>query len=195
MPRSAEITETAVIFRLAESRIIALAAPAYPERIRTVAEGLARDGVSGLELCHAHLDSIRAARRVDGLLVGVGNVQSYSAAETATRGGAQFATAPAIDLAVVRACRELELPCFPSAATPSEIGRLAAAGVRTVRLFPVAFLGGPAFVEAVASVYPEIRFIPSGAIGPKSLHGYLGIASVSAVASTEGVVRTAGLSS
>jgi 2-dehydro-3-deoxyphosphogluconate aldolase/(4S)-4-hydroxy-2-oxoglutarate aldolase len=90
---------------------------------------------------------------------------------------------------VVHACRELELPFFPGVATPSEIGRLAAVGVRTVRVFPVELLGGPAFIEAVASVFPHMRFIPSGTIGPESLRGYLKVPSVLAVAGN-GLART-----
>jgi 2-dehydro-3-deoxyphosphogluconate aldolase/(4S)-4-hydroxy-2-oxoglutarate aldolase len=89
---------------------------------------------------------------------------------------------------VVHACRELELPFFPGVATPSEIGRLAALGVRTVRVFPVELLGGPAFLEAVAPIYPDMRFIPSGTIGPESLRGYLRVPSVLAVAGN-GLVR------
>jgi 2-dehydro-3-deoxyphosphogluconate aldolase/(4S)-4-hydroxy-2-oxoglutarate aldolase len=188
MTRVMDIAETAVIFRLAQIRIIALAAIDDPQQVETVGTSLSRGGVPCLELAHARLGTIRAARRVKGLLVGVGNVQSPDAAEIASRGGAHFATAPVTDMEVVHACRELELPFFPGVATPSEIGRLAALGVRTVRLFPVELLGGPAFVDAVASVYPQMRFIPSGTIGPESLRGYLKLPSVLAVAGN-GLVR------
>jgi 2-dehydro-3-deoxyphosphogluconate aldolase/(4S)-4-hydroxy-2-oxoglutarate aldolase len=189
MTRVMDITDAAVVGRLAHTRIIALAAIDDPEQVEAVGVTLCRGGVPCLELTHARLGSIRAARRVQGLLVGVGNVQSSDAAETAARGGAHFATAPVTDMEVVHACRELELPFFPGVATPSEIGRLAALGVRTVRLFPAELLGGPAFVEAVASVYPDMRFIPSGTIGPESLRGYLKVPSVLAVAGN-GLVRT-----
>jgi 2-dehydro-3-deoxyphosphogluconate aldolase/(4S)-4-hydroxy-2-oxoglutarate aldolase len=188
MTRVMDITETAILARLAQTRIIALAALDDPEQVETVGASLSRGGVPCLELTHARLGTIRAARRVEGLLVGVGNVQSPDAAEIASRAGAHFATASVTDMEVVHACRELELPFFPGAATPSEIGRLSALGVRTVRLFPVDLLGGPAFVEAVASVYPHMRFIPSGTIGPESLRGYLKVPSVLAVAGN-GLVR------
>jgi 2-dehydro-3-deoxyphosphogluconate aldolase/(4S)-4-hydroxy-2-oxoglutarate aldolase len=189
MTRVMDIAEAAVIARLAQTRIIALAAVDDPEQVEKVGESVSSGGVPCLELAHARLGSIRAARRVSGLLVGVGNVQSPDAAEIVARGGAHFATSPVTDMEVIHACRELELPFFPGVATPSEIGRLAALGVRTVRLFPVDLLGGPAFVEAVASVYPDMRFIPSGTIGPESLRGYLKVPSVLAVAGN-GLVRT-----
>jgi 2-dehydro-3-deoxyphosphogluconate aldolase/(4S)-4-hydroxy-2-oxoglutarate aldolase len=61
-------------------------------------------------------------------------------------------------------------------------------GVRTVRVFPAALLGRLDFLAAVASVYPDMRFIPSGGIGPESLRGYLRRPSVLAVAG-DGLVR------
>jgi 2-dehydro-3-deoxyphosphogluconate aldolase / (4S)-4-hydroxy-2-oxoglutarate aldolase len=188
MTRVMDIAEMAVIARLAQTRIIALADIDDPELVGTVGASLSRGGVACLELAQARFGSIRAARGVDGLLVGVGNVKSPDAAEIASRAGAHFATAPVTDMEVIHACRELELPFFPGVATPSEIGRLAALGVRTVRLFPVDLLGGPAFVEAVTSVYPDMRFIPSGTIGLESLRGYLKLPSVLAVAGN-GLVR------
>jgi 2-dehydro-3-deoxyphosphogluconate aldolase / (4S)-4-hydroxy-2-oxoglutarate aldolase len=188
MTRVMEIAETQVVARLAQTRIIALAAIDDAEQAELVGGRIVRAGVPVLELAHARLGLIRAARRVDGLLVGVGNVHTPEAAEIAYRGGAHFATAPVTDMEVIHACRELELPFFPGVATPTEIGRLAALGVRTVRVFPVDLLGGPAFVEAVAPVYPDMRFIASGTIGPESLRGYLRVPSVLAVAGN-GLVR------
>jgi 2-dehydro-3-deoxyphosphogluconate aldolase/(4S)-4-hydroxy-2-oxoglutarate aldolase len=89
---------------------------------------------------------------------------------------------------VVHACRELELPFFPGVATPSEIERLTLLGVRTLRVFPAELLGGPAFLQAMAAIFPDVRFIPCGGIGPESLRGYLNLPSVLAVAGS-GVIR------
>ena len=97
-------------------------------------------------------------------------------------GGAHFATAPATNMEVVHACRELELPFFPGVATPSEIERLVVLGLRTLRVFPAAPLGGPAFLQAVAAIYPDVQFIPAGGIGPEALRQYLQIPAVLAVA-------------
>jgi 2-dehydro-3-deoxyphosphogluconate aldolase/(4S)-4-hydroxy-2-oxoglutarate aldolase len=140
-------------------------------------------------LPHAHLGAIRAARRVEGLLVGVGNVQSPEQAEVVARAGAHFASSPVTHMEVIHACRELELPFFPGVATPSDIARLASLDVRTVCVFPVEILGGPAFIETVVSLYPQMRFIADGAIGLESLRGYLQLPSVLAVTG-RGIVRS-----
>jgi 2-dehydro-3-deoxyphosphogluconate aldolase/(4S)-4-hydroxy-2-oxoglutarate aldolase len=181
MMRVTDIVETQVAARLAQTRIIALASLAEPTDAEAVGAALVRGGVGCIELATPSIGLIRGARRVDGLLVGVGNVLTPEQAETAVRGGAHFATAPATNMEVVHACRELELPFFPGAATPSEIGRLALLGVRTLRVFPAASLGGPEFVKTVASIFPDVYFIPSGGIGPESVRTYLSAPSVLAV--------------
>ena len=120
-------------------------------------------GVDVLELENPSLHLLRAARRVDGLVVGAGHVQTVEQAEAAVQGGAHFATAPATNMEVVHACRELELPFFPGVATPSEIERLALLGVRTQRLFPAEPLGGQALLAAVAAIYPDVASSPPAA--------------------------------
>jgi 2-dehydro-3-deoxyphosphogluconate aldolase/(4S)-4-hydroxy-2-oxoglutarate aldolase len=189
MTRVMEIAETQIAFRLARSRIIALATFADAEQTETAGATLVRGGVTALELERPNGILLRAARRVPGLLVGAGHVHTPEQAEIASHAGADFATAPATNMEVVHACRELELPFFPGVATPSEIERLALLGVRTMRVFPAEMLGGPAFVQTVAAIYPDVRFIPSGGIGPESLRGYLNLASVLAVAGS-GLIRS-----
>jgi 2-dehydro-3-deoxyphosphogluconate aldolase/(4S)-4-hydroxy-2-oxoglutarate aldolase len=188
MPRVMEIAETQVTAQLARSRIIALGTFETAEQVRTAGEALVRGGVSCLEIAMPTIGLLRAARRVEGLIVGAGHVQTPEQAEAALQGGAHFATAPATNMEVVHACRELELPFFPGVATPSEIERLAMLGLRTLRVFPAAPLGGPAFLQAVAAIYPELQFIPAGGIGPEALRQYLQIPAVLAVAGG-GLVR------
>jgi 2-dehydro-3-deoxyphosphogluconate aldolase/(4S)-4-hydroxy-2-oxoglutarate aldolase len=79
---------------------------------------------------------------------------------------------------VVAACRELGLPFFPGIATPSEVEQARRAGMRTVKVFPIAQLGGVSFLRAVSATYPDVRFLPSGGIDGKTLPEYLALPSV-----------------
>ncbi|HWK29961.1 MAG TPA: hypothetical protein VNS09_25555 [Solirubrobacter sp.] len=183
-----EIADTHVAARLAQARIIALGRFDVAEQVEAAGNALVRGGLGCLEIARATAAQVRAARRVEGLLVGAGDVQSPQQAEEVLRAGAHFASAPVTNMEVVHACRELELPFFPGAATPSEIERLVMVGVRVVRVFPAEPLGGAAFLHAVATIYPDVAFIPAGGIGPESLRHYLSNPSVPAVASS-GLVR------
>ncbi len=177
-----EISESQVARRLATGRIVATAAFDTAEQAGRTAEALARGGVRCLEIAMrpgaSTLAAIRAARGVEDLLVGVGNVLDPDQVEAAARAGAQFATAPGTNMAVVHACRELELPFFPGVATPSEIERLTSLGVTAMCVFPVAALGGPPFLEVIAGAYPDVALIPQGGVRPETLRAYLAAPSV-----------------
>jgi 2-dehydro-3-deoxyphosphogluconate aldolase/(4S)-4-hydroxy-2-oxoglutarate aldolase len=86
--------------------------------------------------------AIRRARAIDGLLVGAGTILLREHAEAAVEAGAQFGLTPGLNEDVVDRCRALGLPFFPGVATPSEIERALALGLRTVKVFPIAQLGG-----------------------------------------------------
>jgi 2-dehydro-3-deoxyphosphogluconate aldolase/(4S)-4-hydroxy-2-oxoglutarate aldolase len=188
MTRVMDILDTHIVRHLGEAQIIALATFEDAEQAEVAGAALMQGGVSCVELTSPDARLIQAARRVEGLLVGAGGIHSAQDAEAAVRGGAHFATAPATNMEVVHACRELELPLFPGVATPSEIERLTLVGVRTMRLFPAAPLGGPAFLQAVSVHFPDVGFIPSGGIELEGLRSYLSLASVVAVCG-EGLVR------
>jgi 2-dehydro-3-deoxyphosphogluconate aldolase/(4S)-4-hydroxy-2-oxoglutarate aldolase len=51
-------------------------------------------------------------------------------------------------------------------------------------VFPAAQLGGPAFVRALAAVFPALGFLPTGGVDEESLRSYLEIDAVVAVAGT-----------
>jgi len=188
MTHTLDTSALQVTARLAHSRVIAHAAFALTEQVEQAGAALLRGGVECLEIVDPTLAALRAAREVDGLIVGAGNVHTVAQAELAALGGAHFASAPATNMEVVYACRELDLPFFPGVATPSEIERLALLGVRTQRLFPADALGGPRFIEAVGAIYPDVQFIATGGVGLEAVERYLRLPSVLAVA-TSGLVR------
>jgi 2-dehydro-3-deoxyphosphogluconate aldolase / (4S)-4-hydroxy-2-oxoglutarate aldolase len=170
-----------VLDHLARTRVVPVANISDPDETEAIAGALIPAGLTCLEITFrtaAAPDAIRRARRIAGLLVGAGTVLSVEQAAAAAAAGAQFAVAPGTNPAVVERCRELRLPFFPGAATPSEIERARDLGARTVKLFPAAAIGGPAFVRAVSSVYPDMGFIPTGGIGPETVADYTRLSSV-----------------
>jgi 2-dehydro-3-deoxyphosphogluconate aldolase/(4S)-4-hydroxy-2-oxoglutarate aldolase len=176
-----ELAAAQVVRRLGEVRIIALASIERPHHAEAVGNALVTAGLPSIELAAPTPAVIRAARSVDGLLVGAGNVAAPAQAEAAALAGAHFATAAGTNMEVVHACRELGLPFFPGVATPTEIERVLSLGLRHLRVFPAVMLGGIGFLQAIGPMYPEARFIPSGGIGSESLRGYLRLPSVLAV--------------
>ena len=76
------------------------------------------------------------------------------------------------------------MPFVPGVATPSEIERARALGCRVLKVFPASLVGGPSFVKAVAAVYPDVRFVPTGGVHLENLTSYLELPSVLACGGT-----------
>jgi len=173
--------ERAIVERLRACRVVPVSTIEDPAAAPAVARALLAGGISCLEITFRHAAAaaaIRAARGVDGLLVGAGTVLSAEQAEAALRAGAEFAVAPGTNEEVLEACRRIGLPFFPGVATPTEIERALALGLDTVKVFPAAQVGGPGFLRAVSATYPDVGFLPTGGITAENAGDYLAVPSV-----------------
>lgn len=170
-----------VVSALEEARVVPVATVDDAEQAVDTARALAAGGIHCIEIAlrsESALEAIAAVATLGNVLVGAGTVLTAAQAKAAAAAGAAFAVAPNLDESVVEACDSLDLPFFAGAATPSEIGHARSLGLRTLKLFPIAQLGGPAFIRAVAAVYPDVRFLPTGGVTAAALGDYLAIPCV-----------------
>ncbi len=184
MAAQVDTLEPSVVERLARSRVVAVATVDDADQAEAAAQALLAGGVSSLEVAlrsDAALDALARVSAIDGLLVGAGTVLSPEQAGAARAAGAAFAVAPGTNEEVVAACRELGLPFFPGVATPTEIEHARRLGLATLKVFPAEQVGGVGFLRAVAATYPDVRFLPTGGIGPGNAGAYLAVPSVVAV--------------
>ena len=184
MSLSAAATEATVVERLAALRVLPVATIHDPAHTEALGNALVAGGLPCVEIAfrsETAVEAVRRASRVDGLLVGAGTILSPAQAETARDAGAAFAVAPGTNRDVLEACERIGLPFFPGVATPTEIERARTLGRNTLKVFPAAQLGGPAFLRAVAATYPDVRFLPTGGVGPENLGDYLALPCVVAV--------------
>lgn len=176
-----------VLDRLAALRVIPVLTAESADEAERACEALLSGGLTSVEITFrtdAAADAIRRVAGTDDLLVGAGTVQSPDQLERALDSGARFAVAPGTNAAVAEAARERDVLFVPGIATPSEIERARTLGCRVLKVFPASLLGGPAFMKAVAPVYPDVRFLPTGGINPDNLASYLELPSVLACAGT-----------
>jgi 2-dehydro-3-deoxyphosphogluconate aldolase / (4S)-4-hydroxy-2-oxoglutarate aldolase len=176
-----------VLDRLAALRVVPVLTAEDADEAERTCEALLAGGLTAVEITFrtdAAADAIRRVAGTDELLVGAGTVQSPDQLERALDSGARFAVAPGTSAAVVDAAREKGVLFVPGVATPSEVERARTLGCRVLKVFPASLLGGPAFVKAVAPVYPDVRFVPTGGINPDNLASYLELPSVLACAGT-----------
>jgi 2-dehydro-3-deoxyphosphogluconate aldolase/(4S)-4-hydroxy-2-oxoglutarate aldolase len=175
------VSEETVLARLARARVLPVVALDDASVVPDLCAALLAGGISTLEITFrttAAASAIERAAEVAGMVVGAGTVLTAEQARAAAGAGAAFAVAPGTDDEVAATCRKLELPFFPGIATPSELGHALRLGCTTVKVFPAATLGGPAFLRALSAAFPEARFLPTGGIDGGSLAGYLAVPAV-----------------
>jgi 2-dehydro-3-deoxyphosphogluconate aldolase/(4S)-4-hydroxy-2-oxoglutarate aldolase len=118
------------------------------------------------------LEAITAAAGVQEAIVGAGTVLDSTQAQDAVEAGARFVVSPASVPELGPACRELGVPLFLGALTPTEITAAHAAGAAAVKLFPAA-LGGPAYLKHLRGPFPDIAFVPSGGVDEHNARDYI----------------------
>lgn len=149
-----------------------------------VAQVLVEHGFTQIEVAfrsqHAAA-AITAIREHTSLRVVAGTLLSVDQVSTARDAGAHAGVAPHLDDEVLAHAQAVGFDFAPGIATPSEAYRAIGAGLMTVKVFPIASLGGPGYLKSLTAVYPELRFIPSGGVGADIIGDYLALDSVSMV--------------
>jgi 2-dehydro-3-deoxyphosphogluconate aldolase/(4S)-4-hydroxy-2-oxoglutarate aldolase len=59
------------------------------------------------------------------------------------------------------------------ALTPTEVRAALVAGADVVKIFPASSVGGPSHIKALASVFPDVAFCPTGGVETANVAAYL----------------------
>ena len=105
--------------------------------------------------------------------VGVGTVWDPGAVKEAKAAGASFVVTPVLLPEVADACRQEDILCVLGALTPSEIYQARLAGAALVKIFPVAPVGGPRYIEALNGPLSGVPFWVSGGVEVEDIGAYL----------------------
>ena len=167
----------------AEAERICLLAPVIPVLVvddvahaKPLAEALIAGGLPALEVTlrtEAALDVIAAMAEVEGGTVGAGTLLAPEDVRRAKAAGAQFGVSPGATDHLLDACTNEELPLLPGAATATEAMRLLEQGYTVQKFFPAEASGGTKALSALASPLSQIRFCPTGGVGPANVRDYL----------------------
>ncbi|RME18472.1 MAG: bifunctional 4-hydroxy-2-oxoglutarate aldolase/2-dehydro-3-deoxy-phosphogluconate aldolase [Alphaproteobacteria bacterium] len=167
---------------------ICRAAPIVPVLIvedvahaRPLAEALVAGGLPALEVTlrtPAALEVISEMAKVPGGIPGAGTLLTPDDVKRARDAGARFGVSPGASEALLEAAEAEGLPLLPGAATATEAMALLARGYTVLKFFPAEAAGGAAFLKALASPLPQIRFCPTGGISPTNAEAYLSLPNV-----------------
>ncbi len=153
---------------LLDSGVIAVVRMAETAGLRAAARALGAGGVGAVEITLTTPGAIEAIAELVsdgelGCVVGAGTVLDQAAARGVIDAGARFVVSPTLNPAVIRLCRERDIPCMPGAFTPTEILEAWRAGAPLVKLFPAAAVG-PGYLRDLLAPLPFVRLVPSGGV-------------------------------
>ncbi|MFB8758519.1 bifunctional 4-hydroxy-2-oxoglutarate aldolase/2-dehydro-3-deoxy-phosphogluconate aldolase [Streptomyces nigra] len=128
------------------------------------------------------LDAIRAiADAVPDAVVGAGTVLTPGQVTRSVEAGARFLVSPGWTDSLLDAMRASGVPYLPGVSTASEVVALLERGVRELKFFPAEAAGGTAYLRSLYGPLPQVRFCPTGGIGPGSAPDYLALPNVACV--------------
>jgi 2-dehydro-3-deoxyphosphogluconate aldolase/(4S)-4-hydroxy-2-oxoglutarate aldolase len=105
--------------------------------------------------------------------VGVGTVWDPGAVTEARQAGASFVVTPVLLPEVAEACRKEDMLCVLGALTPTEIYQARLSGAALVKVFPIAPVGGPSYIEALNGPLAGVPFWVSGGVRIEEIGIYL----------------------
>lgn len=145
-------------------------------KLRPVIDAIRDGGLTNLEITMntpGATDQIRSACEIGGsdLNIGAGTVTDLGLLEEALTAGASFIVTPTVAVPVIERCRQLKVPVFPGALSPSEVVRAWELGATIVKVFP-ADLFGPAYLRSLKAPWPYLRLMPTGGVDVATLEAY-----------------------
>jgi 2-dehydro-3-deoxyphosphogluconate aldolase/(4S)-4-hydroxy-2-oxoglutarate aldolase len=172
-----------IFTRIAREGVLPVVVLGREEDAEPLADAIVAGGGSLVEITLRTPAALAAIRRLaarSDIVVGAGTVLTPEQAHLAQDAGARFIVAPGLDPPTVEAVRAAGLPIVPGVGTATEVQAAHRLGLRVVKFYPAASLGGPAAVRALAEVFRDMRFLPTGGVRADDLREYLRMPSVAA---------------
>lgn len=124
-------------------------------------------------------DGIDAMKKeFSDLLVLAGTVLSTEQADIARDVGAECIVIPGFHAELVDYCLSRNMMVCPGTLTPTDVIQCRNVGLRALKFFPAEVAGGVDMLKAMASVFSDVRFMPTGGITPANMADYLALDSV-----------------
>jgi 2-dehydro-3-deoxyphosphogluconate aldolase/(4S)-4-hydroxy-2-oxoglutarate aldolase len=144
-----------------------------------LAQALVGGGLRVLEVTLRTPAALEAIRRITAevpeAVVAAGTVLKPDDLKRAADAGAKFAFSPGLADFMLE---EGPIPILPGVATASEVMRVLAAGITTMKFFPAVPAGGVGALKALYGPLPEASFCPTGGIEQANAGDFLNLPNV-----------------
>ena len=153
---------------LIKYRVIAVIRAQKKELARQMALAVASAGIRLIEITW---NTPQAAELIEQLraelpncIIGAGTLLNLSQMQQAIQAGAQFLFTPHIDVSIIQAAVNLNIPIIPGALTPTEIVTAWNQGATCVKVFPVQALGSAKYIKSLQAPLGQIPLIACGGV-------------------------------
>lgn len=167
---------------LRSSPVVPLVQSNDPSEAVAISQALLDGGLKVLEVVLRTDEAFKClgeiARAFPDVQVGAGTVLSAAHAEKAIDHGAKFIVSPGLTQGVVDVAYAHNMPVLPGIATATELQQAWNMGLKTVKFFPAGLSGGPKMLGALASVFRDVEFMPTGGVSAATLLDYLAVPAV-----------------
>lgn len=146
-----------------------------------LAEALVAGGLPVLEVTlrtPAALPAIAAMKQVAGAIVGAGTVTNPDELDAALEAGSEFIVSPGLTEPLGKAAIASGVPFLPGIANAGDIMRGMDMGLNRFKFFPAMASGGLPALKALAGPFANVRFCPTGGIGPDNAAEWLAFDAV-----------------
>jgi len=175
------VTKRDMLKIFGEDRLVAVIRTASPELAERAARAVAEGGVRLVEITLTVPDAFELiatlalddAFRDTGAVVGAGTVLSGAQAEEALLAGARFLVSPALIPEMIAAGRARDALTMPGTLTPTEMVKAAELGADFIKIYPIATVGGSAYVTNVRRALQHLPFVATGNIEYDEIPQYL----------------------
>jgi 2-dehydro-3-deoxyphosphogluconate aldolase/(4S)-4-hydroxy-2-oxoglutarate aldolase len=178
------MSATAVFENLIRLRVIPVLRLATRDACAAAIECLVEAGYGTVELTLTTPDALALIVEVrkrmgSAFLVGAGTVLDLATAKRCLDAGADYLVSPCLVAGMARLAHGAGRAALSGAFSPGEVLAAWRDGAQIVKVFP-ASSGGPAHLQAIHAVFPEIPLCPTGGVSAANMLDYFkaGVAAV-----------------
>lgn len=113
--------------------------------------------------------------------VGAGTVIDKKSAKEAIAAGCDFMVSPGLSPELIDYAHNYSKPLISGVMTPSEAMQACNLGLSMLKFFPASAAGGVGMLAAFQSVYPQLKFMPTGGISLSNIADFCALPNVFAV--------------
>ena len=159
-----------------DQKIIAVIRASDAGDAEAIAKAATDGGIHILEITPTVSQStklIESLSKLENVAVGFGSATDGEQVYRAINAGARFVSSLYLDKDILTVCRNHNVLVIQGASTINEAVEAYSLGADLVRLFPINFLGGHAFVKCVRRSFPFLKLIPSGSVTSEDFLDYI----------------------